>query len=74
MYTDSANAFQKVYCTVNKSRCIDVRFKWVGEMVKRQGIELVNIPGTEMVADGLTKALNHTNHTKFVKMLGMIEG
>ncbi len=73
LFTDSANAQKNVLNPLNsaRNRHIDVRYKWVIEQVTKGIFKVDHIPGTEMVADGLTKPLGKEKHAQFVKLLGM---
>lgn len=69
LFTDSANARATALRTPGRNRCIDIRLKWVTEQIEQKRFEVIHIPGTDMVADGLTKGLKADKHGKFVKML-----
>ncbi len=56
LFTDSANA--------EKNRHIDTRYKWVIEQVTKGVFKVDHIPGTKMVADGLTKPLGKEKHSQ----------
>jgi hypothetical protein len=71
LFTDSANARATALRTPGRNRCIDIRLKWVTEQIEQRRFEVIHIPGTDMVADGLTKGLKADKHGKFVKMLGL---
>jgi hypothetical protein len=73
LFTDSLNAYQTVANPHNKARtrCIDIRYKWVMEQVNKGKLVVRHVNGTEMPADGLTKPLNKEKHHNFVKMMGM---
>lgn len=75
MYTDSANARSWILNPTKaaSSRSVDIRYKWIIERVKSGELDLRHIPGTEMVADGLTKPLRRELHTKFIRLLGLTE-
>lgn len=74
MYTDSVNARHTVLNPLEsaRTRAIDTRYKYIIDQVKRGGIRLLHIPGTQMVADGLTKPLGEQKHNQFVKTLAMV--
>ncbi len=71
---DSLNAFLTVANPPNKARtrCIDIRYKWVMEQVQRGHLKAQHIAGLDMAADGLTKPLTRDKHINFVKMMGMV--
>ena len=73
LFTDSLNAFLTITNSLNKARtrCIDIRHKWVMEQVERGLLKVEHIAGLEMTADGLTKPLLKEKHVNFVKMMGM---
>lgn len=75
LFTDSHNAFLTVMNPLNsaRTRCIDIRYKWVIEQVKRGHLKLEHVNGTEMPADGLTKALGREKHARFLTMLGIAQ-
>ena len=57
---------------VARTRCIDIRYKWIIEQVKKRQFEVKHISGIEMAADGLTKLLLKEKHTRFLEMMGMV--
>lgn len=67
LFTDSLNAYQTVANPLNKARtrCIDIRYKWVMEQVKRGVVDVQHVNGVEMAADGLTKSLKE-KHQRFM--------
>ena len=74
LFTDSLNAFLTVTNPLNKARtrCIDIRYKWVMEQVERGHLKVEHIAGLEMAADGLTKPLMREKHANFIRMMGMV--
>ncbi|KAK0703307.1 hypothetical protein B0T26DRAFT_806922 [Lasiosphaeria miniovina] len=46
-----------------RTRCIDIRYKWVINRVKKGLIKVVQISGDKMAADGLTKPIYTEKHT-----------
>jgi hypothetical protein len=74
LFTDSANALTTALNPLNsaRTRAIDIRYKWILDQVNRKKVNLRHLPGTEMVADGLTKPLSREKHAKFVKLLGLV--
>lgn len=73
LYTDSQNAQANALCpqSSQRTRNIDIRFKWVIERVKEGDFKLVRVESKKMVADGLTKGLNKDLHEKVLEGLGM---
>lgn len=74
MYTDSVNARQTALNPYEsaRTRTIDKRYKYVIDQVKRGKIKLIHIPGSQMVADGLTKPLADQKHAQFVKEMALV--
>lgn len=74
LFTDSLNAYQTVANPLNKARtrCIDIRYKWVMEQVRKGELDVQHIAGLEMAADGLTKPLLKEKHQNFVRMMGIV--
>lgn len=73
--TDSENARLAVMNPLDsaRTRCLDIRYKWVIEKTKEGLFKVDYVNGTNMVADGLTKPLESVKHARFVKMLGMVQ-
>lgn len=73
VFTDSANARIHVLNPQKaaRTRCIDIRYKWIVEQTRNGLFEIKYVKGEEMIADGLTKPLLREKHEKFVKLLGM---
>jgi hypothetical protein len=73
LFTDSLNAYLATLNPLNKARTrtIDIRYKWVIEQVERKLLEVRQVNGIDMPADGLTKPLRKEKHTAFVRLLGM---
>jgi hypothetical protein len=71
LFTDSANALTTAFNLLKsaRTRSIDIRYKWIIDQVKKGTMIVRHKPGTEMVADGLTKALGKNLHPTFVKLL-----
>ncbi|KAK4099839.1 Clavaminate synthase-like protein [Parathielavia hyrcaniae] len=42
---------------VARTRCIDIRYKWIIEQAQRNRLKVAHVKGIEMAADGLTKPL-----------------
>ena len=76
MYTDSVNARANVINSLNsaRTRCINIRYKWVIQKVREKIFNVQYIPGENIVIDGLTKPLNKDKYQKFVKLLGLVKG
>ena len=75
VFTDSKNAYLDVMNPLNaaRTRCIDIRYKWIIEKKKEGRFQLEHVMGENMVADGLTKPLEREKHNRFVRMLGLVE-
>ena len=55
------------------SRHYSVRAAWARDTVKGQGVTLKHVPGTELIADPLTKVLAGPELPKARKKLGVID-
>ena len=75
LYTDSANARATVLNINNTARTkhVDIRYKWIIERTTANEFNLQHVGTRDMVADGLTKPLTKEKHSRFVKMLGLVE-
>ena len=73
--TDSENARLAVMNPLDavRTRCLDIRYKWIIEKTKEGLFTVDYLKGTNMAADGLTKPLESVKHARFVKMLGIVE-
>jgi hypothetical protein len=73
LFTDSKNAWQTVMSPTNAAHTItiDIRYKWIIEQRVRRLVRVEHVPGIEMLADGLTKALGKEKHQNFVIILGI---
>ena len=74
IFTDSANALAIAMNPFERQRTrhIDIRFKWIIDRVKKQEFRLQHV-GTEFqVADGFTKGLSKDKHRGFVRQLNMV--
>lgn len=73
IYTDSMNAYLTVLNPHNaaRTRCLDIRYKWVIEQAQRGRFKVEHISGADMPADGLTKPLARKRHGIFVRLLGI---
>jgi hypothetical protein len=74
LLTDSVNALATVLNPLNsaRTRAIDIRYKYIIDQVAAKRIRVEHLPGDEMVADGLTKALGREKHSRFIKLLGLV--
>ena len=54
-------------------RHVDIHNHWLRQEVANKKIMVEYTPSAAIVADGLTKALNHTLHQAFIKQLGLAE-
>jgi hypothetical protein len=50
---------------------ITIRYYYLCDQVIKGHIELFYVPTNEMVANGLTKPLTLTKHTRFVELLNL---
>ena len=74
IFTDSKNALAIAMNPFERQRTrhIDIRFKWIIDRVKRNEFSLQHV-GTEFqVADGFTKGLLKDKHRAFVRRLGKL--
>jgi hypothetical protein len=74
IFKDSANALAIAMNPFERQRTrhIDIRFKWIIDRVKKQAFRLQHV-GTEFqVADGFTKGLSKDKHREFVRQLNMV--
>ncbi len=71
IHTDNVNAIKYEEDRSPRSKFVDTYYKLVRERVATGDINLTYTPTTEMVADGLTKALGQEKFDKFKTMLGM---
>ncbi|KXX82433.1 Copia protein [Madurella mycetomatis] len=70
--TTEQKGYIKKTGSINWTRYIDIRYKWIIEQAQRGRLKISHIKGIEMAADGLTKPLLRENHAKFVRLLGMV--
>ena len=54
-------------------RHVDIHNHWLRQEVANKKIMVEYTPSASMVADGLTKALNHTLHQAFIEQLGLAQ-
>jgi hypothetical protein len=54
-----------------RSRHIDIQYHYTREKVVDNTVQLLYLPTAEMVADGLTKALDKIKHKRFLDLLGL---
>ena len=73
LFTDLANARAIALNPLNTARTyhIDLRYKWIIQRMAMGQFQLDHVGTDDMVADGLTKPLNHAKHAQFVKQLGL---
>jgi hypothetical protein len=57
-----------------RSKHIDIQYHYTREKVNDDTIQLLYLPTAEMVADGLTKALDQIKHKRFLDLLGLERG
>lgn len=57
-----------------RSRHIDIQYHYTREKVNDDTVQLLYLPTVEMVADGLTKALDQIKHRRFLDLLGLEKG
>jgi len=71
--TDSENARIYVFNPYKavRTRCIDIRYKWIIEQARLNRVRPIYVSGDLMAADGLTKPLLREKHQIFIKLLGM---
>ena len=56
-----------------RTRCLDIRYKWMIEKQKEGRFQLDHVMGENMVADELTKLLEREKHNRSLRMLGLVE-
>ena len=54
-----------------KMKHIALHYHYIRDLIKKGQVEMRWIPGEEMIADGLTKALGITKFREFFKFLGL---
>jgi hypothetical protein len=54
-------------------RHVDIHNHWLRQEVSRRKIVVEYTPSADMIADGLTKALTHQLHQRFVQQLGLVD-
>jgi hypothetical protein len=57
-----------------RSKHIDIQYHYTREKVNDDTIQLLYLPTAEMVADGLTKALDQIKHRRFLDLWGAGKG
>jgi hypothetical protein len=60
------NPFEK-----QRTRHIDIRYKWVIDRLSKHEFELQHVMTNQQVADGFTKGLLREKHHAFVRQLNM---
>jgi hypothetical protein len=56
-----------------RTKHIDVYYKYTTHQYKEGHVTLSHCPGTDMPADGLTKPLNKLLHTRFLQLVNMVK-
>jgi hypothetical protein len=56
-----------------KLRHVDVHRHWLRQEVQRQALQVDWVPTSEMIADGLTKALPRQRFERFIDQLGLVD-
>jgi len=56
-----------------KLRHVDVHHHWLRQEVQRQALQVGWVPTSEIIADGLTKALPRQRFERFVDQLGLVD-
>jgi hypothetical protein len=70
----SAMAMTENQRTHSRTKHIDVRWHWIREKVEENKLALHHVPGTELVADGLTKPLGGPAFREHVRRLRLHGG
>lgn len=75
LYSDNLPAVHLVKNSGHHERTkhIDVAYKYVREEYNNNNVSISHIAGVNMPADGLTKPLDKIAHTRFVKLIGLID-
>ena len=73
LYTDSSNIRNRALNRniPTRNRYINIRYKWLIEQIEGKIIDVIHIPGEEIIVNGLTKPLKANKYTKFVKIIGL---
>ena len=73
IFTDSANAMTIALNPFERQRTrhIDIRFKWVIDRLQKGEFELRHVDTTRQTADGFTKGLLKDKHKAFVRQLNI---
>ena len=71
LLTDSANAMAIALNPFERQRTryIDIRYKWIIDMVAKGNFLIRHVDTRNQIADGLTKGLQRENHSNFVRFL-----
>jgi hypothetical protein len=74
IFTDSANALAIALNPFERQRTrhIDIRYKWIIDRVRKHEFELQHVDTGRQTADGFTKGLLKEKHQAFVRQLNMI--
>ena len=73
LYINFQNARINAFLSQNnqKTRNIDIRFKWIIGRIKNENFSLIHVNSKKMIIDDLTKILNKDLHDQFLHDLGM---
>ena len=63
----------KVATLQTRLRHVDIHNHWLRQEVANKKIMVEYTPSASIIADGLTKALNHTLHQAFIQQLGLAQ-
>ena len=58
---------------VTKLKHIDIHQHWVRQEVQEKRLQIDWVPTSEMLADGLTKALPRQRHEEFIRQLRLVD-
>lgn len=75
LYNDNQSAHKLTANPVfhNRSKHIEVRYHYCREMINNKIVLIKYLCTADMPADMLTKSLNSAKHSKFMKILGIVE-
>ena len=74
IFTNSANALTIALNPFERQRTrhIDICYKWIIDRVRKQEFELQHVDTTRQIADGFIKGLLKDKHFAFVQQLNML--
>ena len=74
-FSGSRNAYLNGMNPLNaaRTRCMDIRYKWITEKQKEGRFQLEHVMGENIVADELTKPLEREKQNRFLRMFGLVE-